>query len=131
MAIIVYSQYSKEGIHFFTDKENPQQLGFMKHKKGKRIEAHYHNKVARRIDTTMEALFIRKGKMKVDFYIDTECFDNRILSCGDVILLYGYGHGIEMIEDTEFYEIKQGPYDQESDKTLLKLEYNKRQDSPS
>lgn len=130
MAFIIYSQYSNEGVTFFTDKKCPQQLGFMKHKKGKQIEAHYHNRIYRQIDTTMETLFIRKGKMRVDFYTDTECFDSKILNSGDVIMLYGYGHGFEMIEDTEFYEIKQGPYDPETDKTLLKFEYNKRQDSP-
>ena len=126
MAIIIYSAYEKEGVTFFTEKECSQQLGFMKHKKGKIIAPHYHNKVLRQIDTTMEALFIRRGKMKVYFYSENKCIDSRILTDRDVIMLYGYGHSFEMLEDTEFIEIKQGPYDEQNDKTLIQLEKKER-----
>jgi hypothetical protein len=34
-----------------------------------------------------------------------------------VILLATGGHGFEMLEDTEMYEVKQGPYAGENDKT--------------
>ena len=40
-----------------------------------------------------------------------------ILRTGDVILLASGGHGFEVLEELEMYEIKQGPYIGEDDKT--------------
>ena len=38
------------------------------------------------------------------------------VSSGESIILVGGGHGIEIIEDTKFIEIKQGPYKEDTDK---------------
>ena len=60
---------------------------------------------------TQEVLFIRRGKCRIDLY-DTagNHLDARELEAGDIILLAHGGHGIEVLEDIEFIEIKQGPY---------------------
>jgi hypothetical protein len=42
IAIIIYSEYNKDGIEFFTPGEFSQQLGYMKHKKGDTIQEHVH-----------------------------------------------------------------------------------------
>jgi hypothetical protein len=42
-----------------------------------------------------------------------------VLTSGDVILLASGAHGITMLENTEILEVKQGPYSQLDDKTLL------------
>ena len=42
---------------------------------------------------------------------------SRILESGDIIILAAGGHGFEMLEDTEIFEVKQGPYAGENDKT--------------
>ena len=34
----------------------------------------------------------------------------------DTIALFGGGHGIDVKQDTKFIEVKQGPYDPETDK---------------
>ena len=39
------------------------------------------------------------------------------LESGDVILLASGGHGFVCLEETEMYEVKQGPYAGEMDKT--------------
>ena len=66
-SIIVTSNFSDKGIKFFTDDELSQQLAFMKHPKGKIISPHIHNPVPRKVEYTQEVLFIRKGKLRVDF----------------------------------------------------------------
>ena len=38
------------------------------------------------------------------------------MSSGESIILVSGGHGIEIIEDSKFIEIKQGPYKEEADK---------------
>ncbi|NHZ85953.1 MAG: hypothetical protein GWP19_08740, partial [Planctomycetia bacterium] len=40
-----------------------------------------------------------------------------VLSQHDVILLIKGGHGFEVLEDIEMFEIKQGPYVGKNDKT--------------
>jgi mannose-6-phosphate isomerase-like protein (cupin superfamily) len=118
LAIIISSSFSEPGIHFFTPDDFSQQLAFMKHPVGKVILPHVHNSVQRQVHYTKETLFIRKGKIRVDFYTDQqEYFKSYILETGDVILLSEGGHGFEMLEETEMIEVKQGPYSGEKDKT--------------
>src|SRR5574344_2057951 len=111
LAIIIKSNYQKDGIEFFTPNEYSQQLAYMSHKKGKKIDAHIHNKVTRNIHLTQEVLVIRKGKLRVDFYTQEQAYlESSILESGDVILLACGGDGFEVLEDLEMIEIKQGPY---------------------
>lgn len=67
---------------------------------------------------TQEVLFIRRGKLRVDFYTtEHEYLESRVLQAGDVILLIQGGHGFEVLEEVEMIEVKQGPYAGEADKT--------------
>lgn len=121
MAIIVRNEYNETGIHFFTPDDFSQQLGFMKHPRGKIIEPHIHNPVTREVHFTKEVLFIRKGKLNVDFYDDLKNYlESRVLNAGDVILLSTGGHGFEVLEEVEMFEVKQGPYAGDRDKTRFK-----------
>ncbi len=117
-AIIIRSSYSEPGLKFLTPNDFSQQLAFMKHPPGKIIQPHVHNSVSREVFFTKEVLFIRKGKIRVDFFTnEREYIESRILETGDVILLSEGGHGFEVIEETEMIEVKQGPYAGEQDKT--------------
>ena len=118
LAIIVSHDYSKSGITFFTPNELSQQLAYMHHPVGKLIEPHVHNPVPRNVQFTQETLFIKRGQLRVDFF-DTErrYLCSRILHAGDVILLVQGGHGFEVLEELEMFEVKQGPYTGEEDKT--------------
>lgn len=118
LAIILRSDFSKDGIEFFTPDDFSQQLAYMNRPAGYRIEPHAHNKVQREVYYTQEVLFIKKGKVKIDFYDDERNpIDTRTVQTGDVILLASGGHGFEMLEDTEMIEVKQGPFAGEKDKT--------------
>jgi len=118
LGIKISNNYAEPGIHFFTPDDFSQQLAFMKHPVGKIIQPHVHNEVAREVQFTKEVLFIRKGKIRVDFYTDEQNYiESHILETGDVILLSEGGHGFEILEETEMIEVKQGPYAGEKDKT--------------
>lgn len=118
LAIIVRSDYRKDGIEFFTPNDFSQQLAYMNRPAGYKIQPHIHNKVQREVFYTQEVLFIKKGKVKIDFYDDERNpIDTIIVQTGDVILLASGGHGFEMLEDTEMIEVKQGPFAGENDKT--------------
>lgn len=118
LAVIIRTDYSKDGIEFFTPDDFSQQLAYMNRPAGYKITPHIHNKVQREVFYTQEVLFIKKGKVKIDFYDDGQkCVDTRILETGDVILLAAGGHGFTMLEPTEMIEVKQGPFVGEHDKT--------------
>lgn len=118
LAIIIPGDFKKDGIHFFTSNDLSQQLAYMHHPKGKKIEPHVHNPVARQVQYTQEVLFLKKGKLRVDFYDDGQNYlESRVLNAGDVILLSTGGHGFEVLEEIEMIEVKQGPYAGEEDKT--------------
>jgi mannose-6-phosphate isomerase-like protein (cupin superfamily) len=117
LAIIVRNNFHKDGIHFFTPNQFSQQLAYMSHPSGKEIEPHIHKQVQREVLYTQETLFIRKGKLQVDFFTNDQSFlESRILVAGDVILLIKGGHGFKVLEDLEMFEVKQGPYAGDEDK---------------
>lgn len=118
LAIIISHKFSDPGINFFTPADFSQQLGYICHPAGKIIEPHAHNPVAREVYYTQEVLFIKRGKLRVDFYDKAKHFlKSYILETGDTILLAAGGHGFEVLEDVEMIEVKQGPYSGDTDKT--------------
>jgi hypothetical protein len=117
LAIIIRSGFQKRGIEFFTNDKDSQQLGYMNRAAGYEIKPHRHNLVHREVHLTQEVLFIKSGKVRVDFYSnEQEYLESRILNQGDVILLSDGGHGFKMLEPSEIIEVKQGPYCGEQDK---------------
>jgi hypothetical protein len=117
-AIILYARYDEPGIRFFTPNEFSQQLASMSYQPGKIIPAHTHNSVHREVTMTQETLFIRKGKVRVDFFTqEREYYQSRVLGPGDVLLLISGGHGFEVLEELNMIEAKQGPYAGDMDKT--------------
>src|SRR5262245_47569052 len=118
LALILRNEYAKPGISFFTPHDLSQQLAYMQHPAGKVIDAHFHNPVPRTVTYTQETLFIKRGRLRVDFFNDQQQYlESRELKAGDVILLIKGGHGFEVLEELEMIEVKQGPYAGDQDKT--------------
>ena len=70
LAMILRNNYNEDGVKFLTPDEYSQQIAYMHHPEGKVIDAHIHNLVHRNVVLTQEVLFIKKGKLRVDFYDD-------------------------------------------------------------
>jgi hypothetical protein len=120
LAIIVRGSINVPGISFFTPGNFSQQLAYMQHPSGKKIVPHVHKIVHRKVAQTLEVLFMRKGRLRVDFYDhDRSYVESRILGAGDAILLVSGGHGFEALEPVEMFEVKQGPYAGDEDKTVI------------
>jgi uncharacterized protein YjlB len=120
LALIIRSSFSKQGIEFFTPQDFSQQVGYMNRPAGYVINPHVHRLVERKVTLTQEVLYLKSGKVKVDFY-DDDCnyLESRVIEEGDVILLAAGGHGFEMIENSEMIEVKQGPYCGDEDKIIF------------
>jgi mannose-6-phosphate isomerase-like protein (cupin superfamily) len=117
LAVIIRAVSSEPGIRFFTTPEATLQVGQMLRPAGYSIVPHVHKPVAREVSYTQEVLFIRSGRVRVDFYDEQRRYlESREVAKGDVILLARGGHGFHMLEQSEIVEVKQGPYVGEHDK---------------
>ncbi len=120
--LVIRNKYKKQGIEFFTTQSDTLQLGYMSRPKNYKILPHIHKKVLRTVEYTNEVLFIKSGRVRVNFYDDDKKFiTSTDLEMGDVILLTMHGHGFEMLEDAEIIEVKQGPYVGENDKIRFEI----------
>ena len=117
IAVIIYNNHKQEGINFLSPNEYSLQLGFMTRPKGYQVVPHIHNPVKRNTIGTQEVLFIKKGEIRIDFYSFEQVFlESRKLSAGDIILLAGAGHGIEVLREASIVEVKNGPFIEGADK---------------
>lgn len=118
IAVIIRAQYKDEGINFFTPNDFSQQLAYMRHPAGKEIQPHVHNLFSREVSYTQEVLVVKSGRVRVDLFTpERQPLTSKILEAGDLILLAAGGHGFVMLEESEIFEIKQGPYAGDQDKT--------------
>jgi hypothetical protein len=118
MSLIIRSSFTQEGIRFFTPDDYSQQLAYMNRPKGYVIKPHIHNMVKRKVELTQEVLVVRTGRIRIDFYDnDQNYLESKIVNEGDIIMLAHGGHGLEMLEESQIIEIKQGPYSEVLDKT--------------
>ena len=114
-------RFIKKGVDFLTKDQDLLQLGFIKHKKNHYIKSHIHLKKPRIINYCTEVLLIEKGRVKIKFFDNnnSDIKKDKILSKGDIIMLFQGGHGFKILEKTQIIEIKQGPYVEGKDKKII------------
>ena len=117
LAIFIPADVAIQGIEFYTDPEMDFQIGAMRRPVGHEVEPHVHSPVERDLIGTKEVLFVRSGRIGIDFYDQAQKIVSSIeMVSGDVIYLHMGGHGIRFIEESVLLEVKQGPYIQDADK---------------
>ena len=111
LAYIIRAEFAPEQTTFLTSPELDFQAGFVVYPAEGEIDRHVHRPLERHIVGTSEVLVVRKGRCIIDIYNDDqEKVASPELGVGDVVLLLGGAHGFRMLEDTVFFEVKQGPY---------------------
>ena len=101
----------KNGVMPLTDPNEPLQLVIHKRTSGEYTKAHIHAPKTRITKSLQECLVVIKGKIKIDFYIpDKKYFKSIYLSSGEAVVFINGGHGIHILKDSEFIEIKNGPF---------------------
>ena len=111
LALVLRHECVTEGVQFFTEADNPLQLGVMKHKQGHLIKPHVHLDAPKMIKVTQEVLHIEYGKVAAGFYTNDGHKASSVILCeGDTIILLNGCHGFSILEDAKILEIKQGPY---------------------
>lgn len=111
LAIVLRVGFSANGLQFLTPDDYGQQLGYMRHPADHVIAAHVHHAAERIVRSTMEVLFLKSGRVRVDIFDSSLAHvATRLLETGDVIMLVSGGHRFEMLTETEMIEVKQGPF---------------------
>ena len=118
LALIIPEGRGPRGIHFLTEDSQVHQIAVLNWPKDHQIQSHIHNPLERVIFSTQEVLFVRSGRVRLDLYQADQTFEcSRELSGGWVVSLISGGHGLEILEDADIIEVKQGPYLGEGEKT--------------
>lgn len=121
IAIIIRSDFQfKDNINFVTKDDDILQLGYMKRSKDHKVKRHFHNTFDRKISKTNEVIILKKGSFKINFFTENNEFIKTLeVNKNDILLIQNGAHELEMTEDCEFYEIKNGPYFINKDKSFI------------
>lgn len=123
--IVLRDGHEPEGTMFYTEKNDPLQLGTIKHETGYVEPPHIHQKKEKIILEVVESLHIVYGKVAVDFFEGRKKFSTIILNPGDTALLIEGTHRIRVLESFKGVKVKQGPYVSiEDDKEFIEVEDN-------
>ena len=120
LAYIIRFEDIKEGKNFITSNDAEFQLASFNLSDDTVIERHYHPKQERKIKYTNEVLIVLDGELEVDIYENEKNHIQTVnLKSLDTIALIDGGHGISFNSQTKFIEVKQGPYNEKTDKKRL------------
>ncbi|NCN25876.1 hypothetical protein COT94_01815 [Candidatus Falkowbacteria bacterium CG10_big_fil_rev_8_21_14_0_10_37_14] len=101
-----------------TEENQPLQIVSLKHPKGTYLKAHRHAPKHRETECLQECLVVRKGNVRIDVYSSDGVFIKAIeLSAGQIYVSVSGGIGINILEDAEIFEFKNGPFVE--DKVLI------------
>lgn len=117
-ALIISSHNIKsEGIEFITDGNSLLEFGLMKYKSGHKIQPHIHKPFKRVTFGTNEVIFIKKGRVLIDFFDENRNYIcSKTLNKDDWVILLKGGHGFKILDNSELVEVKNGPYVNNNDK---------------
>lgn len=118
VALLIDHSNTEEGTHPITDPRGALQLLMMKRKAGHSFDKHTHEIMERSSSELQEAIIVTKGKLRINL-CDREGKDitSVEVSSGQCIFFITGGFGIDVLEDAEFFEFKNGPHTE--DKILL------------
>lgn len=114
LATIIYGTPNDNAdtkTEFVTQPDHSIQVGILHRPNGTVIKAHQHLPTQKTVSGCQEILFVRSGQIQVDIYCpDKNLVSQVIIGAGDTYIQYHGGHEFIFQANTQFLEIKQGPY---------------------
>lgn len=111
LAIFIGATYQSGKTSFLTPDCEPIQIGLGHYGKGAMVVPHSHVGLPANITEFQEFIQVRSGKVIADVFDTNDHFVRSFeMLPGDSLFLLRGGHGFHFVEDTEFLELKQGPY---------------------
>lgn len=109
--VAVHIQELIEGSAPQTNDKEPLQVVTLKHKKGKYLQAHMHIPKTRKTELLQECLVVIKGSVKAELYAPNKTkFKDVVVKKGEMLILMHGGYAIHFIENSEIFEVKNGPF---------------------
>ena len=110
----IYNNFAsiEKGVKWYSEDFDAMQVASMSYDKGKVVKPHIHKLRPRSLNYTQECVILIKGKIEFSFYDQNKIFLDKItLNPGDVVIIFGGYHGMEVLEDNSaYFEIKNGPF---------------------
>ncbi len=117
LAQFVFENDITEGKNFYTNEENEFQVASFLLPEGDEILRHYHPEQERKIKLTSEVLILLSGEIEVEIFDKNKSHvHSQIIQSGDSVSLFQGGHSLKVLKQSKFFEVKQGPYNEETDK---------------
>tara|TARA_E500000081_G_C5814269_1_gene210580 strand:- start:93 stop:518 length:426 start_codon:yes stop_codon:yes gene_type:complete len=115
-----------DGLEFLTQDDSFIQVGTWNYKKGKILDAHFHNEFERKAYRTQEVVYVLKGAIECSIYTTKGKFIySKTINENTLIIQYQGVHEYEILEDSQIIEIKNGPYfGPEKDRTRVSVRKN-------
>lgn len=111
LAIVVRDAFRGGQYNFLTPDDFPMQLGVNFYAPGQRIQPHVHVETRREVTEQQELLFLKRGRAVLHLYTPERVLAHDVeLGSGDCVLLASGGHGLDILEEAQLIEAKQGPY---------------------
>lgn len=99
-----------EGSMPHTDPKEPLGLLTLKYPGGHTFRAHIHIPIKRTAPRVQECFIVKKGKVEIAVYAPDKTFVKKIiLEEGQAYISMKGGHSLQMLEDCEIWEVKNGP----------------------
>jgi hypothetical protein len=114
LAIIIRSAPFMEGLHFFSNERDFQQVAIWEYNKGKELAPHIHltKPIIPTFMLTQEVVYVIEGRLMVTIYDEGEhpVYSVTLIK-GDTLINLAGGHGYTVMDDgTKVLEVKNGPY---------------------
>lgn len=117
LALVIDVASTSENKEFHTSNDLNFQIGTFNLDKGEVLQRHVHLENSRTINNTSEVLIVLKGSIMIEIYDSSKNFVDKVKVASDqIISFFQGGHSFEVLDDTKFIEIKQGPYNEFIDK---------------
>lgn len=111
LAIVVRDDFRGGQYNFLTPDDLPMQLGVNFYASGERIQPHVHVDTQRDVRAQQELLVLKRGRAVLHLYTERrELAYDVEMRAGDCVLLASGGHGLDILEEAQLIEAKQGPY---------------------
>ena len=117
LAIVIDTTLTKQKKEFHTPEHLSFQIGTFNLSKDDILQRHVHFENLRTVKNTAEVLVVFKGEISIEVYDTSKKFvENILITDGQLILFLEGGHSFKAEKDSNFIEIKQGPYSEIQDK---------------
>lgn len=111
----VYAVYvsspTPDPVEFYTDTEDSIQVGAFRRDAGYSVPRHAHLTQYRPSGVCQEVILVRSGVLRVTVWSSDETESaSWTVRAGEMVVLLGGWHAVEVGENCVFFEVKTGPY---------------------